>query len=229
MLKRALQVYFRQDPDRRRRFLSLTGKDSDAGIEELFRLEAGSLQEAKEEEIRFQERVCAGRTPLGQMRASFGRKVSVPRELTENENSPAVRKTSADSLGTVQVYTDTGRGYSEEESFFVDAAYQGEGEITFTLRMPEDVRRLRIDPALCPCITVLREARIEGKVTDIFHRLLACNGIVHGTSIVFATSDPAMEWDLKKIRKKEKIKGTMDLRFTIMMSGIPSEMAALIQ
>ncbi|MBR2122057.1 MAG: class I SAM-dependent methyltransferase [Lachnospiraceae bacterium] len=229
MLKRALQVYFRQDPDRRKRFLSLTGKDSDAGIEEIFGLEAGSLQEAKEEEIRFQQRVCAGRTPLGQMRAAFGKKVSIPRELTENADAPAARKTSADSLGTVQVYTDTGRGYSEEESFFVDAVYQGEGEITFTLKVPEDVKRLRIDPALCPCIVVLREARIGGKTTDVFRRFLSCNGIVHGTSIVFATSDPAMEWDLKKIRKKEKCQGAMDLRFTIMMSGIPSEMAALIE
>ncbi len=226
MLCRALQVYFRQDPGRRRQLLSLMGAEDDSAIEAQAGLAAGSLLDAEEEEIRFQEKISGGRTPLGQLRAAFGKAVRVPAELTAEQEASSVRKHKADRLGTVQIYTDTGSGYSEENSYFIDAEYQGEGEITFAVNVPETVRRLRIDPALCPCVTVLKEARIGGRTVRSFDKYMQCNGNKCAGAVVFSTADPAMEWDLKKIRRAEKVKGGMECRFTIMMTGLPQGMAA---
>lgn len=226
MLCRALQVYFRQDPGRRLQLLSLMGADDDAAIEARAGLPAGALLSAEADEIRFQQRIGGGRTPLGQLRAAFGQAVRVPAELTADRQASSVKKHRADRLGIVQIYTDTGAGYSEDTSYFIDAEYQGEGEITFAVKVEENVRRLRIDPALCPCITVLREARIDGRTVSSFERYMKSNGTQCDGAVVFATADPAMEWDMKRIRRAERIKGGMECRFTIMMAGIPSGMAA---
>ena len=237
MLARALQVFFRGEPERERK-LQQAGMTRDAVLSRLG-LTIEDFEKSGKAEEAFQETITGGTTPLGALRVQVGGEVLVPREIAREmpEEAPQEEEpepvTEATNLSTVQIYLDTGKGFSEEQSWFLSERYIEEGMITFSLEIGEDVQNLRVDPAICPCIVMLRQVTAqalpsgsEGDQTALFRKLMRCNGAQGPAgSIVFATSDPNMAFDMKKIRRRSGIRGAMRLTFTIQMSGLPSTMA----
>lgn len=228
LLLRAMNCYFLGDPGRKQRLLQHFS-------EEEIREKTGStadrdLQETAGEK-EFQNRITEGNTALGDLRAQLGKKVIIPLEIAQEEIPAEEKAVRAENLAAVQVYTDTGKGFSEEESYFVEQPYQGEGMITFRVHVPETVRKLRIDPALCPCVVLLHQAGTEKGQTDTFRKFLQCNGTRIGEeTMVFSTADPWMVWDMGKIRKKAGLgTGGLELLFTLQMTGIPGTMAACMK
>ena len=130
----------------------------------------------------------------------------------------------------LNTFYDTGKGYNEDEAYFVSEQYEAEGMIRFTVPVEGNVRCLRVDPALCPCVVLLREAVMEedGTVladTGVFQRYLKSNAVSGKPAFVFTTDDPNMEWDLKKFRRRESSGKTRFVHFTLQMCGLPSTMA----
>ena len=224
MVCRALHCYFLADEKRREKLQDMLPGES---LWTRLGLSAPKVQELAAEEQRFQEMITGGRTALGALRAALGHKVLVPAEILKETSGAGGAKQTAEELATVQVYFDSGRGFSEEESYFVDAPYQGEGMIVFHVEADEAVRFLRVDPALCPCLVYVHDVRINGQKAPSMFRYLKSNGQPgKDGSILFATADPNMVFDLTKVRKKQKLpKGKLSIGFTIQMTGIPGTMA----
>jgi len=226
MLLRSLHVYFLEDEKRRRRLLS------HMTMNELYARLGADVDEAMHSIARekaFQDGITKGQLSLGDLRAVLGKKVIVPAEIAaEEEGAASGQAVQAKNLATVQVYFDTGKGYSEEESFFVDEPYQGEGMITFHVDLPAEARRLRIDPALCPCVVLLHSMRLNGQTLAAGDKLMKTNGRREKDgSLFFTTFDPSMEWDAEKLRRKAGARGDkLRVSFTIQMAGIPATMAA---
>ena len=89
-----------------------------------------------------------------------------------------------------------------------------------------------MDPAICPCVVLIRNARINEAEQKAVRRLVRVNGRHYTNgSIVYTTMDPSMEWDLKKLRRKAGIPEgeDFDLELTLQMAGLPSTMAQAME
>ncbi|WP_130837445.1 class I SAM-dependent methyltransferase [Lachnoclostridium sp. Marseille-P6806] len=228
---RALTVYLAEDERRRERLME--------GLLDRYGITGEELGRHRKLEDAFQRRVTGGTAPLAAFRAELGTKVIVPSELIledpklraeAEERERAAREAAAAealSLTSVQIYYDTGSGFREEEQFFLPERYGDEGCIRFSLDISENVRALRIDPALCPCFVLLVSASVNGQETRAFHKLMKSNGRKDPDgAVVFATDDPNLYWDLRRVRRAAGVRsGALQLSMTLQMCGMPSTMA----
>lgn len=235
LLFRSLLVYYLEDGKRSERCEELIGNErllKAVGIPEK------DAQRLAREEQDFQKHVTGGVLSLGEFRAQMGTQVIKPAQLQTEEEKDAAKELlkqeheEKQELNSIQVYYDTGRGFSEEESYWIGEQYQEEGLVTFTVTVPEEAQRLRVDPAICPCVVLIRNARINEAEQKVVRRLVRVNGRHYTNgSIVYTTMDPSMEWDLKKLRRKAGIPEgeDFDLELTLQMAGLPSTMAQAME
>ena len=236
LLFRSLLVYYLEDEKRSERCEELIG--SERLLQTIGVPEKDANRLAMEEQ-NFQNQVTGGIISLGELRAQMGTQVIKPAELQTKEEKEAAqealqkaRKEEERSLTSIQVYFDTGRGFSEEESYWVSEHYEEEGMVTFTVSVPAEARTLRVDPAICPCMVMIREAGAGNADRRTISRLARANGRRYTNgSIVYTTMDPSLEWDLKKLRKKAGIPEgeDFDLELTLQMVGLPSTMAKAME
>ncbi len=238
MLIRALSCWFREDERRRSRIAALMGEEA---FYERLHLNPAEAAAYEESEDFLQETVTEKVTALSELRHEIGGKVIVPAELAAGFTADKDRSKQAVNLATVQVYMDTGKGFSEEESFFVEKNYGEEGVIEFEIQVPAAARGLRIDPALCPCVAALCSAHLAPagmekdenglqRSTQLFRKYAVSNGIRTGEgSWLFATPDPNLVWDMNKLRRKTGVKGDAGLHIQLQMAGLPSTLSEQIR
>lgn len=153
----------------------------------------------REKEREFQRYVTGERLSMPQLRDLVGGRVIRPWKLLEGWQD-------MEQLCRVQVYEDRGRGYSEEDSYFVQDAYQTESLVELNLSVSGDVHTLRIDPMMDSCIVKITEMTFNGERVPLEKRkLLLVNGRSTGgeqPSIVFATTDPNIGVDLNLLDRR---------------------------
>jgi len=153
----------------------------------------------RQQEREFQRFVTGERAAMAEIREKIGCKAIVPQKWIEKyQNSEQVNR--------VQIYEDKGAGFREEDSYFVQDAYQGDHLIELKLKVSEDVKMLRIDPGLCPCVVKFREVTWNGEIMPLEKRkLFSVNGRIvkpvekaggYYPCVVFATNDPNMTFTL---------------------------------
>lgn len=244
LLLRSLLVYELEDENRAKRCEELIGRERLLQVIGLDEEKAGRLAL---EEKSFQQQVTGGITSLGELRAQLGRSVIKPAQLQTREElaaaEEALQKEKEErerSVSSIQIYCDTGKGYREEDSYWPAEHYKEEGAVTLTIPVTEQMRKLRVDPAICPCVVLLRSGRIvcgtreggseaDGRLLD---RLMRTNGRKYSNrSIVYTTSDPSMEWDLSKLRRKAGLPAgeAFALELTLQMAGLPATMAEAME
>ncbi len=183
-------------------------KRGSLGLERVLEELSVSEEEAKGyrgAEMEFQNFVTGNRLSMSGLRDKIGRRMIRPQDWID-------RYQDASEVNRVQVYEDRGKGFSEEESFFVKDAYQGENLIDLVLKVSGEVRRLRVDPAFGPCAVKLRQALLNGEPIPLSRRkVLSANGLVafppkNGEkdcpSIVFGTEDPGFCISLEKLPRQ---------------------------
>jgi SAM-dependent methyltransferase len=179
----------------------------------------------QEQERDFQHFVTGERLSMGEMRERIGYRTIVPQKWIDKYEEPG-------QIGQVQIYEDRGGGYSEEQSYFIKDAYQGESRITLKLQVGADVKKIRIDPGMCPCAVKIREMTFEGEEVPLYKKkVLAANGrVVRGARtdvggeypcIVFATDDPNISIALGEKNRKEQ--GILSVRLEVIR--LPLDMA----
>ncbi|MCH5343128.1 MAG: class I SAM-dependent methyltransferase [Acetatifactor sp.] len=159
----------------------------------------------REQEREFQRFVTGKRMSMAEMRDLIGHRLMVPQKWVD-------RYQDSEQVNRVQIYEDKGNGYQEEESYFVEDAYQGEQLIEIEITVSGDVRMLRIDPALDSCMVKIQEMTFNGERVPLERRkLLLVNGRVakpegkseaYQPSIVFPTMDPNINIDLTMLERK---------------------------
>lgn len=160
----------------------------------------------REQETDFQRFVTGDRMAMTQMRDLIGYRLMVPQKWIDKYQD-------SEKVNRVQIYEDTGNGCSEEASYFVKEAYQGENQIELELTVSGNVRMLRIDPAMDSCMVKILEMTFNGERVPLEKRkLLLTNGRIakpsdketdnYQPSIVFPTADPNINIDISQLERQ---------------------------
>ncbi len=157
-------------------------------------------QEYREQEMDFQKFVTGKRKSMPELREIVGGKILEPQKWLQTFQSQ-------ESTLRVQVYEDTGNGYSEEASVFLPEAYRGEQQVEFEYKVSGNVQTLRVDPAFDSCMCKIREITFNGQSVPLEARgILHVNGkVIHGKegiSLVFPTKDPNINISVSKLQPK---------------------------
>ncbi len=195
---RAVYCYLLEDEKRNR-------LDLDRILSELAITEADA-EAYRAQEMEFQNFVTGKRMSMAQMRENIGNRVINPMKWMKNyQENEAVNR--------VQIYEDCGNGYSEEDSYFVKDAYQGDSLIELELEVSGNVHMLRIDPSMCSCLVKVQEMTFNGERVPLERRkVLYTNGRViknadgkgETPSIAFATDDPNININLTQLNRQAK-------------------------
>ncbi len=163
-------------------------------------------QEYRDRELKFQQYVEGKTASMAALRECIGRRLRDPEKLVQNQEN-------YESLTRVQVYEDTGGGYTEECSRFLDQRYEEDGHIELELEFPGNVRMMRIDPAMDCGICNIMELRFNGEPVPLnTPKLLMVNGkqIKSRTedgsaylTVIFPTQDPNISIDISRLQPGE--------------------------
>ena len=156
----------------------------------------------EKQEAQFQQEVNGAVMSMAQMYASFGKDVIQPEEV-------ACRSVDKINVSRVQIYKDYGQGYSEENSYFLPDAYKDSQTVELEIAVDKDVKMLRIDPAMCACICMIREMQWNGEEIPLKQRkAIIVNGqkirTQLGMNVVFATDDPNININIERLKTAEK-------------------------
>ena len=186
---RAIYCYLLEDEKRNKLNLDLI-------LEELGITEEDAEQ-FREQEMDFQKFVTGNRMSMAQIRDRIGNRMMVPQNWID-------RYQDSENVNRVQIYEDRGSGCSEENSYFVREAYQGENKIEMELLVSGDVQILRIDPAFTSCMVRIEELTFNGEAVPFDKRkLLLTNGrIAKPATIVFPTEDPNINLVLSELNRQ---------------------------
>lgn len=214
---RAVYCYLLEDEKRNR-------LDLDWILEELG-ISQEEAEAYREQERDFQKFVTGKRLAMAEIRDLLGGRVMTPQKWID-------RYQDSEAVNRVQIYEDRGQGCSEENSYFVQEAYQGENLIEMELTVEGDVELLRIDPAFASCVVKLQEVTFNGERVPLEKRkILLSNGKLaqpveqkrenYCPSIVFPTEDPNLCLALRELKRQPENK----LYVRMEVHRLPLEMA----
>ncbi len=127
-----------------------------------------------------------------------------------------------EQLYKFQVYVDTGNGFSEEQSFFMPNVYRGRSRVSVRIPFGKEVRALRLDPALVPCMLYGVKLCVNGRcvyeqttglkgasaATDC---AISTNGVqAAGGAMVFTTNDPNLTVNISSMELSGENELTME-------------------
>lgn len=187
---RAIYCYLLEDEKRNK-------LDLEPILKELNVTEA-EAQSFREQEMDFQKFVTGKKLSLGELRNKIGHQILDPMKWVEKYQA-------ADSVYKVQIYEDTGSGYSEENSYFIPQAYQGENEIETEITVSGNVAVLRIDPAMDSCIVKIKELLWNGEAIPPSNRkMIVTNGrAAGGGTFIFPTTDPNINIKISELPNRQ--------------------------
>ncbi len=127
----------------------------------------------------------------------------------------------------VQIYEDTGKGYTEEASRFLEDSYRSREDVEFEISLDGEVNRVRVDPAMEPCLCQVLEFSLNGAPVPLLQkkcaaingrRLRARDGHL---SFLFSTQDPWFDIDLSALEPK----GERTLTVRLKIAQLPLDAA----
>lgn len=175
---RAIYCYLLEDEKRNKLNLDLI-------LNEL-QLSPKEAEYYREQEQEFQKFVTGKNRSMAEIRSLLGKRIMQPLKWLGKLENDAL-------LNRVQIYEDRGEGFSEEESYFVPDAYQGEQEIELELKVDGNVRALRIDPSMDACVVRVAELTWNGERIPLRNKkVFSTNGkrLKTADGAVFPTKDP---------------------------------------
>lgn len=178
----------------------------------------------REQERGFQKFVTGNRLSLAEMREHIGNRAMVPQRWIEKYQD-------SEKVNCVQIYEDKGNGYSEEESYFVQEAYQGENLIELELKVSGDVKMLRIDPAMGTCMVKILEMTLNGEAVPMNKRknILVNGKVAKPGTFVFPTEDPNINIVMTELKRKAE--NTLHARMEIvrLSQAMAQDMAGAVK
>lgn len=210
---RAVYCYLIEDERRNRLDLDWILERLDTNGEE--------VEEFRRRELEFQHFVTGKRRSMGEIRSTLiGGEIFKPEKWISD-----IREVKA--AARVQIYEDTGDGYKEENSRFLEDVCRGKRTVAFEIPVSGDVRMLRIDPALEPCICKVLELTFNGERVPLGRKdIVIVNGRMIRTnrdcpSYVFPTADPNININISAL--KPLAQNTLTARLEV--AGLSSDMA----
>ena len=158
----------------------------------------------RERELRFQRTVTGKRKSMQELREMIGGTIVEPQLSVEKLGRQTVEE-------KIQIYVDSGSGFNEEESFFLEDYFENEDSVEAEFRVPPETKNLRIDPCMSSCMVDLQEISLNHEVLPFTERkFISANGKVladdKGQSLllIFGTDDPGFSFKLSdRVRSTE--------------------------
>ena len=179
----------------------------------------------REQERGFQEFVTGQHKSMAQMRDLIGNRVLEPGKMIDRMQDMA-------GISRVQVYEDDGKGFSEENSYFVKDAYVGEQDVEVTLSVDGNVQILRIDPAMTSCVVTVEELLFNGApVPTQDKKIFYTNGKVTrpAATCIFATTDPNLYIKVADLDRKAENELFARLKVVPVPERMAADMAASVK
>ena len=179
----------------------------------------------REQERGFQEFVTGQHKSMAQMRDLIGNRVFEPGKMIDRMQDMA-------GISRVQVYEDGGKGFSEENSYFVKDAYVGEQDVEVTLSVDGNVQILRIDPAMTSCVVTVEELLFNGvPVPTQDKKIFYTNGKVARPSAtcIFSTTDPNLYIKVADLDRKAENELFARLKVVPVPERMAADMAASVK
>lgn len=226
---RAIYCYLLENEERER--LDLGRVLDELGITE------ADAKRYREQERDFQRFVTGNRMSMAQLRERLGGEILEPVKWIHKFKS-------TENILRVQLYEDCGEGFSEENSRFLPDAYLDEQQVEFTVPVEGAVKRLRIDPALCPCVCKIRELTLNGEPISFGRpaasgrrRVMETNGSVMKParkgdtcpSVVFDTDDPNICLHLGERQPGEETVLTVKMEVVRLPMAMAEDMSAAMK
>lgn len=141
-------------------------------------------EDYREKEKRFQKQVTGKRKSMGEIRASLGTYSVDPKVLMERHLKKILDQ-------RIQIYYDRGKGFSEEDSFYMPDIYVNECRIEAEIPVDGNVKTLRLDPADRSCMVKILELALNGTAVPLQKKWIETNGkMIKNGCYVFDTQDP---------------------------------------
>lgn len=168
ILHRAIVLYFKQ-----KKHLSLQSKD----ICRMIGITEGEQEKFLEWEHQLQLHLLGDTKTMAALQYEHAGKVIGMKELLYRAHQSEMK-----------IYQDFGQGFSEENSYVLEAKDDFYGRRRFTLAVPQGVTALRLDPCEEPCQVSVN--RILGECGGSYELNIGHNGKSCEKSILYTTSDP---------------------------------------
>ena len=214
---RAIYCYLLEDEKRNKLNLDLLLRELAVTEEE--------AEDYREQEQRFQKFVTGQQRSLSELWELLGKRLLTPVKWVERieENKEFAR---------VQIYEDRGNGFSEEESYFVSEAYQGEQDVELNLSVDGNVRTLRIDPAMGTCVVRVEEMTFNGESVPLQDKkIFYANGklLWHAPAVVFSTEDPNLYIHVEALGRQGENVLYAKMKVIKLPTAIAEDMAAAVK
>lgn len=147
-------------------------------------------EQYRRQEMEFQQYVTGKHMSMAQIREAIGNPIYTVEDFCRVQEK-------SDGRDRIQIYEDTGRGFQEEQSFFLDVTAMEQVYVT-----PEGMTEvevvidggrsaLRIDPCSDFCVVYIQELKWNGTDIPLKGRQVQVNGFKAGeNTYVFPTRDP---------------------------------------
>lgn len=130
-----------------------------------------------EMEHRLQLYLLGGTRTMAALQQEYAGKIIDFKEILHRAHRPEMK-----------IYQDFGQGFSEDDSYVLEAEEDFYGRRRFTLTIPQGVSTLRLDPCEEPCQVTVN--RILGECGGSYELSLSHNGKAYENSILYTTNDP---------------------------------------
>ncbi len=182
-------------------------------------------EQYRRQEMAFQQYVTGKYLSMGQIREAIGNPVYTVEDFLRGQEK-------ADDRDRIQIYEDTGRGFQEEQSFFLDDTAEEqvyvtpEGMTEISVVIAGGRSALRIDPCSDFCMVYLKELKWNGTGLTVKGRQVQVNGFKAGeNTYVFPTRDPNITVSLSGLPGGERNL----LQVVMAVTRLPEETAKHMQ
>lgn len=160
-------------------------------------------EQYRKQEAEFQKYVTGSHLSMAQMREAIGYPVySVDAFVKAQEKAAQADR--------IQIYEDTGSGFNEEQSFFLEDAFgeqiftDDDGMTEINVAIGRGRSALRIDPGSSTCLVYIKEIAWNGEIIPLKGKHISNNGVKVGDNIyAFDTTDPNITVSLMTFSNEE--------------------------
>lgn len=169
----------------------------------------------RRKEAKFQKQVTGKRMSMGEIRSLIGTYCIEPKTLMEYHLKKILDE-------RIQIYFDNGKGFQEENSYYMPDVYEDESLVCAQIPFDGNVKTLRIDPADCSCMVKILKLDLNGVDVPFQKKFIQTNGkMVKPGCYVFDTQDPNLCIMVSELAMDVENELTIEME----VSPVPKDMA----
>lgn len=166
-------------------------------------LDQSDAEQYRKQEMKFQKYVTGKNLSMSQIRGVIDCPIYTVEAFCEGQ-------AAAEHRERIQIYEDTGRGFTEEQSFFLDEKVgeqvrtTPEGVTELAVPISDGRSALRVDPCSDFCLIYIREIKWNGVLIPWKGKQIQTNGFKVGeNTFAFSTRDPNITISLAGLSNEE--------------------------